>query len=195
MVYDPWFGEGNGNPFQCSCLENPRDGGAWWAAVYGVAQSRAQLKRLSSSSSSRLLMRMKMKEPLGKIVWQFFKWVSSLHQVAKLLEFQFQHQSFQWIFRTDYLNDRNGFSSSHVWMLELDHKEGCVPRNWHFWIVVLEKALESPLDCNDIKSKVNSKENQSWIFIGRTEAEAESPILWPPDTKSWFTKDSDVEKD
>ena len=74
-------------------------------------------------------------------------------------------------------------------ILELDHKEGCVPRNWYFWIVVLEKALESPLDCNDIKSKVNPKENQSWIFIGRTDAEAEAPILWPPDTKSWFTKD------
>ena len=76
-----------------------------------------------------------------------------------------------------------GFSSSHVWMWELDHKEGWALNNWCFWTVVLEKTLESPLDCKEIQP-VNSKGNQSWIFIGRTDAEAETPILWPPDTKN-----------
>ena len=74
-----------------------------------------------------------------------------------------------------------GFSSSHVWMWELDHKVGWVPKNWYFWTVVLEKTLESPLDCKEIKP-VNPKVNQSWIFIGRTDAEART--LWPPDAKS-----------
>ena len=74
------------------------------------------------------------------------------------------------------------FLSRHVWIWELDHKESWV-QNWCFWIVVLEKTLKSPLDCKEIHP-VNLKGNQSWIFIGRTEAEA--PILWPPDAKNWF---------
>ena len=87
------------------------------------------------------------------------------------------------------------FSSCHVWMWELDHKEGWVPKNWCFWNVVLEKTLESPLDCKEIKP-VNLKGNQSWIFIGETDAEAEAPILWPPDAKSWLIgKDPDAGKD
>ena len=72
-----------------------------------------------------------------------------------------------------------GFSSSHVWMWELDYKESWVLKNWCFWTVVLEKTLESPLDCKEILP-VNPKWNQYWIFIGRTDAEAETPILWPP---------------
>ena len=75
------------------------------------------------------------------------------------------------------------FSSSHLWIWELDHKEGWEPKNWCFLIVVLEKTLESPLDSKEIK-QVNPKENQPWIFIGRTDAEAEAPILWPPDMES-----------
>ena len=87
-----------------------------------------------------------------------------------------------------------GFSSSHVWMWESDYKESWAPKNWCFWSVVLEKTLESPLDCK-IKT-VNPKGNQSWIVIGRTDSEAETPILWPPDTKSQFTgKDPDAGKD
>ena len=83
--------------------------------------------------------------------------------------------------------------SSHVWMWELDYKESWAPRNWCFWTVVLEKTLESPLDCKEIQP-VNPKGNQSWIFIGRTDAEA--PILWPPDAKNWLTgKDPDPGKD
>ena len=88
-----------------------------------------------------------------------------------------------------------GFSSSHVWMWELDYKESWAPKKWCFWTVMLEKTLESPLDCKEIQP-VNSKGSKSWIFIGRTDAEAEIPILWPPDEKSWLIwKDPDAGKD
>ena len=76
-----------------------------------------------------------------------------------------------------------GFSSSHVWMWELDYKESWALKNWCFWTMVLEKILESPLDSKEIKP-VNPKRNQSWIFIGRTVAEAEAPIIWLPDGKN-----------
>ena len=87
------------------------------------------------------------------------------------------------------------FSSSHVWMWQLDYKESWAPKNWCFWTVVLEKTLESPLDCKEIQP-VHLKGTQSWIFIGRTDAEAETPILWPPDVKNWLIwKDPDAGKD
>ena len=86
-----------------------------------------------------------------------------------------------------------GFSSSHVWMWELDYKESWLLRNWCFWTVMLEKTLESPLDCK-IKL-VNPKGDQSWIFTGRADPEAEIPILWPPDAKNWLIgKDPDAGK-
>ena len=88
-----------------------------------------------------------------------------------------------------------GFSSSHVWMWELDYKECWMPKNWCFWTVVLEKTLKSPLDNKEIEP-VNPKGNQSWIFTGRTDTEAETPILWPPDAKnSLIGKDPDAGKD
>ena len=81
-----------------------------------------------------------------------------------------------------------GFSRGHIWMWELDYKESWVPKNWPFWTVVLEKTLESSLDCKE--------RDQSWVFIGRTDDEAETPILWPPDVKSWLTgKDPDAGTD
>ena len=84
------------------------------------------------------------------------------------------------------------FSSSHVWMWELDYKESWAPKNWCFWTVVLEKILESPLDSKEIQP-VHPKGNQSWIFIGRTDAEAEAPIFGPPDEKNWLIgKDPDA---
>ena len=87
-----------------------------------------------------------------------------------------------------------GFSSSHVWMWELDPKEGWAP-NWWFQVVMLEKTLESPLDSKEIKA-VNLKGNQPWIFIETTDAEAETPVLWPPDANSWLNgKDPDAGKD
>ena len=89
----------------------------------------------------------------------------------------------------------SGFSSSHVWMWKLHHKESWALKNCCFWTVVLEKTLESPLDSKEIKP-VNPKGDQSWVFIGRTDAESETPVLWQPDAKNWLTgKDPDAGKD
>ena len=88
-----------------------------------------------------------------------------------------------------------GFSSRHVWMWALDYKESWAPKIWCFWSVVLKRTLESPLDCKEIQP-VHPKRDQSWIFIGRTDAEAEAPILWSPDVKNWLIwKDPDAGKD
>ena len=87
------------------------------------------------------------------------------------------------------------FSSSHVWMWELDYKEGWAQKNWFFWTVVLGKTVESPLVCKEIQP-VHPKGNQSWVFTGRTDVKAETPVFWPPDAKSWLTwKDPDAGKD
>ena len=88
-----------------------------------------------------------------------------------------------------------GFSSSHVWMCELDYKESWAPKNWCFWTVVLEQTLESPLDCKEIQP-IHPKGNQYWIFFGKIDAEAETPILWLPDAKNRLIgKDPDAGKD
>ena len=88
-----------------------------------------------------------------------------------------------------------GFSSSHVWTWELDYKESWAPRNWCFWNTLLEQTLESPLDCEQIQS-VHPKGNQFWIFIGRTDDEAETPVIWPPYVNNWLIrKDPDAGKD
>ena len=102
----------------------------------------------------------------------------------------------RWYFANKSPSNQNyGFSSSHVWMWELDYKESLAQKNWCFWTVVLEKMLESPLDSKEVKP-VNPKGNQSWIFIGRTGTEAETPILCPPDAKNWLIgKDPDARKD
>ena len=92
-------------------------------------------------------------------------------------------------------NQSYDFSNSHVWMWELDYKESWAPKSWCPWTVVLEKTLESPLDSKEIQL-VSPKGDQPWIFIGRTDAEAETPILWPPDVKNWLIgKDPDAGKD
>ena len=88
-----------------------------------------------------------------------------------------------------------GFSSGHVWMWELDCEESWVPKNWCFWTVVLEKSLESPLDCKEIQL-VHPKGDQSWVFIGRSDAETDTPVLWPPDAERWLIgKDPGAGKD
>ena len=88
-----------------------------------------------------------------------------------------------------------GFSSGHVWMWELDYKESWALKNWCFWTVVLEKTLEIPLDCKEIQL-VYPKGDQSWVFIGRTDAKTETPILWSPDVKNWLlAKDPDAGED
>ena len=90
------------------------------------------------------------------------------------------------------LSQSYGSSSSHVWMWELDYKKIWAPKNWCFWTVVLERTLESPLDCKEIQP-IHPKGNQSWIVIGRTDAEAKTLILWPPDAKNWLIwKDPDA---
>ena len=88
-----------------------------------------------------------------------------------------------------------GFSSGHVWIWELDCEESWAPKNWCFWTELQEKTLESPLDCKEIQP-VHPKGDQSWVFIGRTDVEAETPILWPPHARSWLIwKDLDAGKD
>ena len=92
-------------------------------------------------------------------------------------------------------NQSYGFSSSHIWMWELNYKESWAPKNWCFWTEVQEKTLESPLDSKEIQA-VHPKGNWSWIFIGKTDPEAETPILWPPDAWNWLIgKDPDAGKD
>ena len=96
---------------------------------------------------------------------------------------------------TRYHSQSYGFSTSHVRMWKLDHKECWAMRNLCFWTMVLENTLESSLDCKEIKP-VHPKGNQSWMFIGRTDVKVETPILWPPDAKNWLTgKYPDAEKD
>ena len=98
----------------------------------------------------------------------------------------------EWIWKCG-IHLKCGFLNVPTW--ELDHKESWAPKNWCFWSVVLQKTLESPLDCKEIQP-VHPKGNQSWPFIGRTDTEAEAPILWPPDAKSQLTgKDPDAGKD
>ena len=110
---------------------------------------------------------------------------SSNRKVLELLRFC------SWVKQRHYFANKGlssqgyGFSSSHVWMWELDYKESWAPKNWCFWTVVLEKTLESPLDCKEVHP-VHPKGDQSWVFIGRTDVEAETPILWPPDGKNWL---------
>ena len=95
----------------------------------------------------------------------------------------------------DLSNQSYCFSSSHIWIWELDHKESWELKNWCFWIVMLEKTPESALNCKEIKP-VYPKGNRAWIFLERTDSEADFPILWPPDGKNWPTwKDPDAEKD
>ena len=113
-------------------------------------------------------------------------WKKSYYKPRQHIKKQRCHFANKGPYRQNY-----GFCSSHVWMWELDPKESWVPKNWCFWTVVLEKTLESPLDYKKIKP-VNPKGNQSWILIGRTDAKAEAPLLWPPDAKSWINgKDPD----
>ena len=97
-------------------------------------------------------------------------------QILRFSNFAFWYQSLP-------STQSYGFSSSYVWILELDYKESWAPKNWGFWTVVLEKTLESPMDCKEIQP-VHPKGDQSWMFIGRTDADAETPILWPPDAKN-----------
>ena len=119
-----------------------------------------------------------------------FSWKESYDQPRQHIEKQRHYFANQGLSGQSY-----DFSSSHVWMWELDCVESWAPKNWCFWTVMLEKTVESPLYCKEIQP-VHPKGNQSWIFIGRTDTEAETPILWPPDAKNRLIwKDSDAGKD
>ena len=123
-------------------------------------------------------------------------WHNCGHTLSTILDLPFSLFALihEWHKMTMPQQQSSVFSSSHVWMWELDHKEGWVPENECFQIVVPEKTLEGPLDCKEIKP-VNPKRNQPWIFIGKTDAEAEALMLWPPDVKSWLIgKDPDTGK-
>ena len=133
--------------------------------------------------------------------WQtLFSWApKSLQMVTAAMKLKDACSLERYLWQTDSIlksySQSCGFSSSHVWVWELDHKEGWASKNWCFWTVVVEKTLESPLDCKEVQP-VHPKGNHSWIFSGRTDVEAETPIFWPPDVKSWLIgKDSDAEKD
>ena len=105
-------------------------------------------------------------------------WIKSYDQSRQCIKKQRHY------FANSHLSSQSyGFSSSHVWMWELDYKDSRLPKNWCFWTVILEKILKSPLDCKEIQP-VHPKGDQSWVFIGRTDAEAGTPILWPPDAKN-----------
>ena len=145
----------------------------------------------------------------GNSGWLFFFWVPKPLQIViaamKLKDTPWKEsydQSRQHIKKQRHYFANKGlsgqgysFSSGHVWMWELDCKESWALKNWCFWTVVLEKTLESPLDCKEIQP-VHPKGVQSWVFIGRTDFEAETPIFWPPHVKSWLIgKDSDAGRD
>ena len=114
-------------------------------------------------------------------------WILSFKPIFLLFSFSFIKQLFSSsLFAIKGPSSQSyGFSSSHVWMWALDYKESWVPKNWCFWTVVLEKTLESPLDCKEIQP-VHPKGDECWVFIGRTDVEAETPILWPLNAKSWL---------
>ena len=122
--------------FQYSCLENPRDRGDWWAAIYGVAQSWRQLKQFSNSSSSYIVFNIAI-----LCILYFSTWKKSYDQHRQHIKKQRHYFTNKGLSSQSY-----GFSSSRVWMWELDYKESRAPKNWCFWTVVLEKTLESPLD-------------------------------------------------
>ena len=112
----------------------------------------------------------------------FVQWLLLMSHIFFTVSSNFQKWSWQWLVFFLIWVYYYGFSSSHIWIWELDYKESWAPKNWRFWTVVLKKTLASPLD-SKIKP-VNPQGNQSWIFIGRTAAEAEAPVLWPPNARA-----------
>ena len=143
-----------------------KDREAQHAAVHGVAKSWTWLSYWTTTTICMYIW----------ITWLYYLFI------------------FNWRVR-GYSSQGYGFSSGHVWIWELDYKESWAPKYWCFWTVVLEKTLESPLDCKEIQP-VNFKGNQSWIFTRSTDAEAETLVLWPPDAKNRLIgKDPDAGKD
>ena len=194
-------GEHNGTPLQYSCLENPMDGGVWWAAVHGVIKSRIQLSDFTFTFRFHALEK-EMATQSCVLAWR----IPGTGEPGGLPSMGSHRVGHDWSdlaaeqqASTCYFADKGlysqsyDFSSSHVWIWELDHKESWALKDWCFWAVVLEKTPERPLDCQEIKP-LNSKINKYWMFIGRTDAEAQ--IFWPPDAKNWLIRrDPDAGKD
>ena len=133
------------------------------------------------------------KVPLANLLWNKNKWTN--HSKTLTIHHYKSDLAYGISIYQALLHQGYGFSSSHVWMWELDCEESWALKNWCFWTVMLEKTLESPLDCKEIQP-VHPKGDQSWVFIRRTDVEAETPILWPRDAKTWLIgKDPDVGKD
>ena len=161
-------GEGKGYPFHYSGLDNS----------VGVAKSQIQLSDFHFTSliflGSKITVNGDCNHQIERHLFLRRKPMTNLDSILKIRDITDKGPSSQ----------SYGFSCSDVWMWELDYKESWTLKNWSFWTVVLKKTLESPLDCK-IKP-LNPKGNQSWIFIGRTDAEAEAPIFWSPDAKNWL---------
>ena len=189
-------GEGNGKPLQYSCLENPMNSNEK-AKRQDTERWTPQVGRCPISywrDWGQEEKEMTKDEMTGWHHWlngNGFGWTLGVGDGhgglvccgswgCKELD------TTKWLNWTE-LSQSYGFSSSHVWIWELDYKEGWAPKNWCFWTVVWEKDLASPLHYKQIKP-VNPKGNQSWIFIGRTDAKVEASIFWPPDAKSWLIR-------
>ena len=192
-------GEGNGNPLQYSWLENSMDWGAYWATVHGVTKSQTRLSDFTFSLSNPLYdpaILLLDTDPKQMNVYIHRKTYKGIVTVTLFLTAKnWKHPKYPSVGKKIKLwcIYRMKFHIYRMW--DLVHNESWAPKNWCFWTVVLEKTLESPLDCKEIQP-VHPKGNKSWIFIGRTDAEAEAPTLWPADVKSWLTgKDPDARQD
>ena len=177
------IGEGNDNPLQCSCLENPMMEKPGTLQSMGSHRVRHDWSDLAAAGSritadgdqSHDIQRRSL---LGRKVMTNLDSILKSRDITLPIKICLVKAMF--------------FSSSHVWMWELDYKDSWAPKNWCFWTVLLEKTLESRLDCKEIQP-INPKGNQSWMFIERTDTETETPILWPPDVKNWLIgKDPDA---
>ena len=176
----------------CPTLSDPIDGSPPGSPVPGILQART-LEWVAISFSNAWKWKLKVKL-LSCIRLLATPWTAA-YQAPPSMGFSRQEYWRGVPLPFPIIGIGYGFSSSHVWMWELDYKESWVLKNWCFWIVVLEKTLESLLDCKEIQP-VHPRGDQSWVFIGRTDVEAETPILWPPDAKSWLIgKDLDAGKD
>ena len=156
---------------------------------YHVSSSNMSICPLLSKHTDILENKAYLFQKLPSLIYSM-PWKKSYDQPRQHIKKQRYYFANKGLFSQGY-----GFSSSHVWMWELDYKENWTPKNQWFWTLVLEKTFESPLDCKEIQP-VHPKGNQSWVFIGRTDVEAEALILWPPDAKSWLIwKNPDAGKD
>ena len=201
--FDPWVwnpGGGNGNPLQYSFLEISMDRRAWWATVNGVAKSWTQLSTTHTQAINRIIKYTHVEFGVGNHSPNLFLGskitadgdCSHEIKISFLTPWKESYDQPTWHIKKQrhYFANKGppsqgyGFSSSHVWMWELDYKESWAQKNWCFWIVVLEKTLESPLDCKEIQP-VHPKGDQSWVFIGRTDVKAaDVAVFWPLDEKS-----------